>query len=194
MFKLAEIIEMKINIQGEEIEYEIIMSRRACSVKLSVSCAKGVSIILPVGFGENFAERFLLEKSDWVLRKMKEFSKLEGKRIIKTNRKEYLKHKEAARKLVHQRILFYNQFYKFKFNRISIKNQKTLWGSCSQNGNLNFNYILALVPLEISDYIIVHEICHLWEFNHSREFWRLVSLTIPNYREIRKEVKNIYFG
>ncbi len=73
-----------------------------------------------------------------------------------------------------------------------IKNHKTRWGSCSELGNLNFNYKLIFLPDAIVDYIVVHEICHLIEFNHSQDFWRLVARTIPNFRELRHELRSRY--
>jgi len=75
--------------------------------------------------------------------------------------------------------------YNFKINRISIKNTKSRWGSCSKKGNLNFSYKIALLSKDLADYVIVHELCHLGEFNHSKRFWKLVSLTIPNYLELK---------
>ncbi|GIM45096.1 hypothetical protein DNHGIG_06450 [Collibacillus ludicampi] len=69
------------------------------------------------------------------------------------------------------------------FNRIFIKGQKTRWGSCSTLGNLNFNWRLMMCPPEVIDYIIIHELCHLNEMNHSQRFWNLVALRCPNYKE-----------
>ena len=76
-----------------------------------------------------------------------------------------------------------------RFNKINIKNQKTRWGSCSKKGNLNFNYKIALLPQHLADYIIVHELCHLGEFNHSRSFWNLVAKVFPEYLGIRNELR-----
>ena len=116
----------------------------------------------------------------------------------KASRENYLAHKEAARAMVMERLEFYGNFYKaaghdFKFGRVSIRNQRTRWGSCSRRGdrpgNLNFNYRVALLPAELCDYVVVHELCHLGEFNHSRKFWELVALACPDYAEIRAELK-----
>ena len=112
----------------------------------------------------------------------------------KISQKNYLKHKELARVLVGERIEFFIAIYAthgyvFKVGRISIRNQKMRWGSCSRKGNLNFNYRIALLPPTLCDYVIVHELCHLGEFNHSRKFWDLVALALPNYCEIRMELK-----
>ncbi len=105
------------------------------------------------------------------------------------SRIKYLKHKEEARTLVSQRLEFYSGIYGFEFNRVSIRNQRTRWGSCSRKRNLNFNYRILMLPQHLSDYIIIHELCHLKELNHSPRFWNLVSQIIPNYLEIRKELK-----
>ncbi|EKE16366.1 MAG: hypothetical protein ACD_11C00018G0002 [uncultured bacterium] len=184
---------MRIVLKNIEIEYELKKSKRARQMRLVVDYFGKISVTIPWRLNEKTAEDFLIKKSDWILERKEYFSKFKDKTFIKTSRKDYLKHKETARKIITERVKYFNGFYNFKFNRINIKNQKTLWGSCSQGGNLNFNYILALVSAEIVDYIVVHELCHLWEFNHSKEFWRLVGLTIPDHKEKRKLVKNIHF-
>lgn len=76
------------------------------------------------------------------------------------------------------------------FNTIRIKNQKTCWGSCSAKGNLNFNWRIMMAPPEISEYLVVHELCHRLEMNHSTAFWKLVEKQIPDYKERRAWLKN----
>jgi len=85
----------------------------------------------------------------------------------------------------------FNKVYGFKFNKIAIKNQKTRWGSCSKKGNLNYNYKIVLLPEKSADYIIVHELCHLKEFNHSRKFWNLVERALPDYKERIEKIKKL---
>jgi predicted metal-dependent hydrolase len=87
------------------------------------------------------------------------------------------------------RVEHFATVYGFKYNRVSIKNQKTRWGSCSKKGNLNFNYKIFLLSPDMRDYIIVHELCHLKELNHSRKFWTLVEEIVPDYRIARKALK-----
>ena len=121
------------------------------------------------------------------------FFGIRRKRIKKRGRrrvnKKYIENKDKALSIVKDRIEYFNTFYNFKWNRIVIRNQKTRWGSCSRKGNLNFNYKIAFLPPKSADYIIVHELCHLGEFNHSQKFWNLVAQTIPDYLAIRKDLR-----
>lgn len=135
-------------------------------------------------------KRFLEEKADWIFEKLKDvdFRALADKKKIESGK--YKEQKELARIIINERIKFFNRYYNFKYNRISIKNQKTCWGSCSRKGNLNFNYKVASLPEELRDYIIVHELCHLQELNHSKRFWKLVEKVVPDYKLLRKKIKN----
>jgi predicted metal-dependent hydrolase len=107
------------------------------------------------------------------------------------SRKLYLANREAARAIVSERVAHFNTHYKLPVGKIAIRNQKSRWGSCSRKGNLNFNYKLVFVDPELRDYVIVHEICHIKEFNHGPGFWALVGETVPNYREVRKRLKAV---
>jgi predicted metal-dependent hydrolase len=114
------------------------------------------------------------------------------------SRKLYMTNKEAARTLVKERVNHFMDHYGLRHNisvgRIAIRNQKSRWGSCSKKGNLNFNYKLAFMPPPIRDYVIVHEICHIKEFNHGRGFWQLVSETVPDWKKLRKELRRMERG
>ena len=79
--------------------------------------------------------------------------------------------------------------YEFKINKVSVRNQKTRWGSCSARGNLSFNFNLVQYRKEIIDYVILHELCHLREMNHSIKFWKLVEKICPDYKKLRRELK-----
>lgn len=90
-------------------------------------------------------------------------------------------HKEEARTLVHNRISYWAPRIGVLPKRIAIRDQRSRWGSCSTKGNLNFNYRLALIPIELVDYVVVHELCHLLEFNHSERFWSHVAHALPDF-------------
>lgn len=124
----------------------------------------------------------------WVVRRIKK--RLQPRRKKRVS-KEYKLHKERARALVHERLAFFNAHYNFKIGKIAIRNQKSRWGSCSKKGNLNFNYRIVLLPAHLIDYVIVHELSHISEFNHSRNFWNLVAQAAPDWRKHRAELKKI---
>lgn len=85
-----------------------------------------------------------------------------------------------------------NKRYGFTYNRISIKNTKSQWGSCSSKRNLNFSYKLIFLPEHLSHYVIAHELCHLEEFNHGPKFWRLVGRSVKRYKECEAELRDYY--
>ncbi len=103
----------------------------------------------------------------------------------------YEAHKERARILIHERLMYWNQFYGLTYNRVAIRNQRSRWGSCSTKKNLNFNYRLAFLPIELVDYVVVHELCHLTHFNHGSEFWLFVEKTIPDYEKRKNELHRV---
>lgn len=172
---------------AKNVEYNVIVSRRARHMRLEVKQNGELVVTVPRGINYSFVERFLYQKSAWIADKLRYFDSIKDKIFLNTSRREFLKYKESAKLLVKNRVAHYNRFYYFKVNRIAIKNTKSRWGSCSKKGNLNFNYKIALLPEKLADYVIVHELCHLGELNHSKRFWKLVSLTIPNYREFKNK-------
>lgn len=94
-----------------------------------------------------------------------------------------------AKKIIQERLELFNDRIGVKINTVRFKNQKTRWGSCSNKGNLNFNWKLVMAPTYIVDYVVVHELCHLIQMNHSKEFWQQVRSLIPDYKERRKWLK-----
>lgn len=158
-------------------------------MRLTVHVDGSIIVTAPYGAGEERIYRFLEEKSIWLLSKIEYFKQFKGHTFLKHSRSEYLKHKQKALELAERRVKHYASIYKFKYNRISVRNQKTRWGSCSRKGNLNFNYKIALLPEHLADYIIVHEVCHLGELNHSKRFWNLVARTLPNHQALRSELR-----
>lgn len=105
------------------------------------------------------------------------------------SRQNYLKHREAARELVHERLEHFNRHYGLSYGRVSIKDLRTKWGSCSSRRNLNFSYRILLLPPELQDYLVVHELCHLKEMNHGENFWKLVAETVPDPKLRNRELR-----
>ena len=174
----------------KKISYKLKRSKRAKRMRLAVYCDGGVVVTSPFGIEQSIIEKFISEKKQWVLEKMSFFKSVDSKVIRTFSHKDYIENKDKALALVNERVRFYNKEYGFSFNKIFIKNQKTRWGSCSCKQNLNLNYKIVFLPQKHQDYIIVHEMCHLKEFNHSRKFWVLVEKALPNYLDIKKELRN----
>lgn len=169
----------------KEINYKLKISKRARYMRLEINNNGELMVTVPRGINYGLVDKFINEKSKWITDKINYFISVKDKIFLNGSKREFLKYKDAATILAENRIAYYNKFYNFKINRVSIKNTKSRWGSCSKKGNLNFNYKIALLPENLANYVIVHELCHLAEFNHSKRFWKLVSLTIPNYLELR---------
>jgi predicted metal-dependent hydrolase len=128
---------------------------------------------------------------NWIIKYVTRRRVIRRRVSLKGRVKEYKEYKEKARALATSRLLHFNSFYGFAYGRIAIRNTKSRWGSCSAKGNLNFTYRIALIPPDLADYIIVHELCHIGEFNHAKAFWDLVAQTIPDWKEKREALKKI---
>ena len=174
----------------KKISYKLKRSKRAKRMRLAVYCDGSVVITSPLGMQQSVIEKFISDKKQWISDKLQFFMSIDSKAIRTFSEKDYLENKDSAFEFINERIKFFNKIYNFSFNEICIKNQKTRWGSCSRRRNINFNYKILFLPSKLQDYIIVHEICHLKEFNHSRKFWALVEKAIPDYLDIKKELRN----
>jgi len=171
------------------IEYEERRSARARKVGLTIYPDCRVVVTVPRDAGPDEASALVKRYADWITGQLK---RLAGQRdcvFLPRGRRDYLKHKERARSFAHSCLAYHNVRYGFVYGRISIKNQKSSWGSCSVRGNLNYNYRIVHLPARLAEYIIVHELCHLSEFNHSKRFWALVAAAIPDHKERRKALR-----
>lgn len=183
-------MKKQIKLNNKKVDYTLKTSKRAKRMRLAVYCNGNFVVTKPRGLNNNIVENFIIKKTNWILSKLEYFKQF-GVDIFKNDHQKYLTHKHKALNFAEQRITHFNKIYNLKFNKINIKNQKTRWGSCSKKGNLNFNYKILFLPNHIADYIIVHELCHLKELNHSHKFWNLTAQAVPNYLDIKKELKNL---
>lgn len=185
-------MQREIRLKNENITYQVRESARARCLRITIHPGGELSATLPQGMNINKLEYFIRQKADWILRKINLAKKRKPSILLpKSSRREYLAVKNRALKLAELRIEGFNKFYNFQYSLVSIRNQKTRWGSCSRKGNLNFNYRIVHLPEKYLDYIIVHELCHLEQFNHSKNFWELVGQAIPDYKILRKEIRNL---
>lgn len=176
-------------------EYAIKKSTRAKHLRITITRTGEVIVTVPYRLSVIRAEKFILEKKVWIEEKVSLMKKhtAENPHNIspKGTAKELREYKEKALELVLNRLQHFNAYYGLTWNNVAIKNTSSRWGSCSKRANLNFNYKIVLLPPELADYLVVHELCHLQEFNHSKKFWDLVKNTIPDYKILRKELKGI---
>jgi predicted metal-dependent hydrolase len=170
---------------------EIIINKRRGlkRVSLRVFPDGKIKVSLPWLMPSIMAKTWLLKQNDWIEDRLKKINQLPAPK--KLSRQEMVDCKIKTRNLVRQRLEYFNQFYGYQYMRITIRDQKTRWGSCSSNKTLSFNLRLALVDPELADYVIVHELCHLKEMNHSRRFWDLVAKTVPDYPIRRRKLMRI---
>ena len=185
-------MEKEFDLEGHIVKCVFKKNKKSKGIKITLKNNKTFLVTHPWFISGRQAEKFFLKNKKWVLKNLevlrtKKYSNLLGW----GTRTDYLKNRERARALVEERVPELNRHYNFKVNKIAIRDQQTRWGSCSSRNNLNFNYRILFLPDELVDYLIVHELCHLQEMNHSRRFWELVSLTIPNYRQLSKKLRRL---
>src|SRR4030042_6247615 len=184
-------MEKHIQLKDQKVPYVLRRSKRAKRMRLVIYCDGSFVVTAPERLDFARIEDFIIEKAEWVLKKLR-IMKRNGRSPVfaRFSKREYEKLKEKACRLAEKKVREYNEIYGFKYEKIRIRNQKSRWGSCSKRGNLNYNYKIPLMPEDLADYVIVHELCHLKEFNHSKNFWSLVARALPDYRERRNKIKN----
>lgn len=185
-------MEKSIFLQNREIKYKYKRLRRARSVTITVKPDTSILVTLPYFIPLQAVEYALQKQAVWILDKIFHFERNKDQVLAGLGPQEYLRYKIKARELIIATAERLNKFYNFDYKKISIRNQSTLWGSCSQDKSLNFSYKLYFLPGHLAEYIVAHELCHLQELNHSRNFWQLVAQTVPDYKKRIAELKKKY--
>lgn len=169
--------------------YTLRISSRAKHLRIAIRGDGSCTVTVPRRIPKVAVEEILRQKSSWITETIERFKKNPHPYSWQGTAAELKKYKVAALQLAQERLYFFNQLYGFHIGAVSIRNQKTRWGSCSSRGRINFSYKIALLPPHLADYIIVHELCHLGEMNHSPRFWTLVAQALPEYRQLRHELR-----
>ena len=164
-------------------------SKRARRLSLTLHRDGKLVLTLPRFVSYTRGRAFLASKAEWIEEKMTALALRPDMFLLRGGKKEYEASRDLARKLIEKRLAYFQPLYGVSWKRVSVRNQKTRWGSCSQSGTLSFNYRLLWLPPSLRDYVIVHELCHLREFNHSPKFWALIALRFSEYRSLRKELR-----
>ena len=170
----------------------VIRSNRK-TVAIQVNSNLSVTVRAPRSASEKDIEEILKKKEAWIskhIEKTKETKeRFEAEPTEKLTREKVIALAEEALKVIPERVEYFAKVIGVTYGKITIRNQKTRWGSCSSKENLNFNCLLMLAPPEVLDYVVVHELCHRKQMNHSKAFWLEVEKVLPDYKEARKWLK-----
>ncbi len=166
------------------IKYTIIRSQRK-TLSLEVNEDGQVIVRAPQQTSLGKIDGYVRKHFLWILRKMNEMEQVRRHRRTYTD-EEREKGILLAKTVIPQRVEYFAKIMGVSYGKITIREQKTRWGSCSAKGNLNFNWKLTLMPRDVLDYCVVHELAHRLEMNHSEAFWAVVEGVLPDYRRLRE--------
>lgn len=163
------------------------------TISLEITKAGEVLVRAPKHLSDKKIQEIVEAKDKWI---QKHLQKREEEQSLyeteeKITQEELNKLARLAGEVIPSKVAYYARLMGVTYGRITIRCQKTRWGSCSSKGNLNFNCLLMLAPPEVLDYVVVHELCHRLEMNHSAEFWRHVERVLPDYKTQRKWLKTM---
>ena len=169
----------------------IIRSRRK-TVGIQIASPGEIIIRAPLHLPEREIRRLLAEKSGWIESHLEKAARQEAEKqaMPALSPEEMRRLADEALRQIPPRVRSRALQLGVRYGRITIRNQRTRWGSCSSLGNLNFNCMLMLCPDDVVDYVIVHELCHRVELNHSPRFWALVESVLPDYRIPQRWLKD----
>ncbi len=171
------------------LEYELIRSNRK-TLALYVRPGGRVEVRAPLRMNIDAIDSFVQKKREWIeSARLKLYEKQAGKKTIYLSETEEARLKKMAKECLLEKCRHYSEIMGLSHGEIRISGAKTRWGSCNLRGNINFTYRLIFVPEEAIDYVVVHELAHLKEMNHSAKFWSIVEQIMPDYRERRNKLR-----
>ena len=168
-------------------------SKRAKHVKISVKPFKGVRVAVPDGLSFKKAEEFVNTQTGWIQRHLYMMKQYEEKSQLASDTLVDIDRSRAKRKLT-RRLKYLALKHGFTCNRVFIRNQKTRWGSCSHNNNINLNMKIMRLPKELMDYVILHELTHIRFKNHSNDFWAELNRLVGNGKAMASRLKEYEMG
>lgn len=163
-------------------QLEIIRSKRR-TIAIEIKKDMRIIVRVPLEMKDKDIQRFVMGKQRWIEEHLQIVKMRNEEKGSPFTSKELHDLADAAVKDIPKRVAKYAPIVGVTVGRITIRNQRSRWGSCSVKGNLNFNCLLMLCPEEVRDYVVVHELCHRKELNHSPAFWAQVECVLPGYKE-----------
>ena len=158
---------------------------RSTRKTLSLEIKRDLTVLVraPARMTDREIWRFLQGKADWIQKHLEEVRERNAQALPTLTPQELQSLAQRAKAELPQRVSHFAPLVGADYGKITIRSQRSRWGSCSARGNLNFNCLLMLCPQEVRDYIVVHELCHRKHMDHSKAFWAEVERVFPNYRE-----------
>lgn len=187
------ITEYKLEDEGRDF---LITVKRSSRKTLGLEVKENGEIFarIPARLSDRNLKSFIEQQREWIIKKSALVQwEREHRQTTNATPVQNLTSAEIeniSRKIV-DRVRFYQKKMGVTVGRVTIRNQKTRWGSCSAKGNLNFNYQIYYLPDELLDYVVVHELAHRRHMNHSEEFWKEVEKYLPMYQQCRKKLREI---
>lgn len=176
------------------MKYELIRSGRK-TLAIYVRRDGKVEVRAPLGTKKAYIDAFVEKKLDWIEgTRSKLAARQASKKTIQLTEKEAKQHRKQAKEYLQQKCGYFSGIMGLCHGEIKINSAKTRWGSCNRNGDINFTYRLLFAPEELVDYVVVHELAHLKEMNHSNQFWSVVAQTMPDYKARRKKLREFEQG
>ena len=169
------------------IPYTLIRSNRK-TLSIVIKPGGEVEVRCPKRCSRREVDAFVQSKRDWIQKHLSAMAEKPSLPVLTQAEIRVLAKQAAA--ILPERVRFFAQQMGLSYGRITIRSQRTRWGSCSPKGNLNFNCLLMLAPKEVQDYVVIHELCHRKEMNHSAAFWAEVEKYCPDFRVHRKWLKD----
>ncbi len=189
MYSMPKNREEKLyTIEGQSVLVRFRKVKKAKGIRIQISSADRVVVTGGMRTSFRSLEQFFVLHKEWAKKKLLHFQEFPNP-TLKLSPQAYQQKKEAARVLVQERLAYWNHFYHFSWQRVTIRNQSTRWGSCSSAGTLSFHAAILDLPCLLQDYLIVHELCHIRAMNHSTQFWALVEQTLPTARQLDRRLK-----
>lgn len=174
----------------DKTHIEVIRSKRK-TLAIEIRPDMRVVVRAPEKIPQNEIIKFVEEKQNWIKKHLVQMY-FKAEEIKKQKKEPALTNADIeklcqkALSVIPDKVKYYAEIMGVTYGRITIRNQKTRWGSCSSKGNLNFNCLLMLMPDKVLDYVVVHELCHLKQMNHSKKFWKEVERYMPDYQNYKK--------
>ncbi|MEA3500793.1 MAG: YgjP-like metallopeptidase domain-containing protein [Candidatus Marinimicrobia bacterium] len=164
-----------------------VSSNRAKRINISIKPFKGIIVKVPLNVSFKRAEKFVLSKNSWLTKHLPKM-KIKEQNSIQLNKSNPITKEKIVNKIIKRTIELADR-HNFKFRNLKIKDQKTIWGSCSSKNNINLNRKLVHLPDHLIDYVILHELTHTLEKNHSPKFWKKLDKFVENPKKLDKELK-----